>query len=438
MTTRITGIIPREQAGPRTGRKYEFQYEEAALACLKLLEEGAASCVYCEWHDDFVVEHNEASQCSYVFHQVKTRAHSKGAWSMFEILGIKKPREPKAPKVEPKPKRIPKKVRTSPDQCTSRVQPTSPSEQPASTEPVPPPITLALRDEESIAIRMLDHHRKFKDACALFVMVSPTSVLTDPMLALVEQTKSCDAPDKLGQEQQMLFAALVAAHQGRDPSVTADELWMLLRRLQIVIASASEPDPRVAVGLMGQIILDLSEVDVSVAEQRRISEALLKVVRDRSHKILSAPLEEGEVRRQKSVTLREVIKLLPLSVDGWERLRQGEKAAVKSLSRLQRICRESGMSEQMIVTVADLKLLWHEWRGRVGDSLTKDMLGVLREQGIALLRELTTGASVTRFQDLQRSAETAAASLASIGRMPGGLNAEIVMGLVFALAAESE
>src|SRR5262245_18521023 len=107
MTARITDVMPREQVGPQTGRKYELQYEEAALACLKLLEEGAASCVYCESHDDFVVERNEASQYSYVFHQVMTRSDSKGAWSMFEILGIKKPREPKAPKADAKPKKAP-------------------------------------------------------------------------------------------------------------------------------------------------------------------------------------------------------------------------------------------------------------------------------------------------------------------------------------------
>jgi hypothetical protein len=96
------------------------------------------------------------------------------------------------------------------------------------------------------------------------------------------------------------------------------------------------------------------------------------------------------------------------------------------------------MSEQMIVTVCDLKLEWHAWRARVGDSVTTDLLGVLREQGLDLLRALTTGQSKTRFQDLQTSAAAAASGLTSIGRMPGGLSAQIVMGLVFALAAESE
>lgn len=414
MAARITSILPREQAGAQTGRKYEFQYEEAALACLKLLEEGSAVCVYCEWHDDFVVEHQDLS-CTYAFYQVKTRADTRGAWSMFEVLGVKRRRVNKAKPVSEKSGGPRKKVAA-----------------PAKV------VKIDLRDGESIAQRMLVHHRKFKDACALFVLVSPTEFSSDPMLALVKEAKSCGAPSKLPPDLNALFVGLLQAYQERDSAVTEQELWALLERLQIELATASESEPRVTIGLMGQMIHEFSEVNLTVTEQSHVADSLLKVVRERSHAVLKTLPAEDEVRTRKSISLREVIRLLPLSLAGYERLKQGDKTAVKTLSRLQRLCQKSGMSERLIEAVCGLKVDWHAWRARVGDSLTNELLGVLQENGLNLLRELTSGKSETRFQDLQKSAETTTARLSSVPRMPTGLTANILMGLVFALAAESE
>lgn len=418
VTTSLPTVLPREQAGIRTGRKYEFQYEEAALACLQLLEEGPATCVYCEWHDDYVVEHHDRARSSYKFHQVKTRSDLKGGWSMFEILGVRKPKDPPPPK-----KKAP-----------SSKKPTKPQ---AAKPQAPKPAKLTLRAGTSIAIRMLDHHRKFKDACSLFMLVSPSDVTKDPMYTLVQTAKSCAAPTALPADLLALFQGLLVAHQKRDSSITEEELWALVVRLDIVLARCSEDDPKVAVGLMGQLIYELSEVNVTVTEQARIASALVTVVRDRAHTKLDVLPSELEVREKKSVSLPKVLELIPLSVEGYERLRRGETKTVKSLSRLQRLCRASQIKDEMMVVLCDLKLDWHAWRARVGDSLTKDILGVLLERGRSLLDELTRGTSATRFQDLQRSSDAAATELSLLPRMPGGLTGATIMGLVFALAAES-
>jgi hypothetical protein len=422
MADRITLVLPREQAGPQTGRKYEVQYEEAALSCLKLLEEGEATCVYCEWHDDFVVEQS-GTTLAYAFHQMKTRADASGAWSMPEILGVKKPRAAKPGKA-PKTKRVTK----AENECVEADDEQAP----------PPPVKLELRVGDSIAHRMLDHYRKFKDACAIFVLVSPAEIAADPLLELVRAAKGLKTPSALSEEPKALFAALLAAYQTRDTSLVEAELWGLLTRLDFAQAKASESEPRVAIGLMGQMIHELSEVDVSVTEQARIALALLKVVRERSHAVLKVLPSEAEVRTRKAVSLPEVIKLLPLSLDGYQRLRAGDGPAVKSLSRLQRLCRDSNMDERLITSLCDLKVEWQAWRARVGDSLTSDTLGVLRESGLSLLTQLTTGMSSTRFTDLQTSAQSEATRLTAHPRMPGTLTARILMGLVFALAAESE
>jgi hypothetical protein len=68
---RLGQIEPRERAGARTGRRYEYQYERTARAALDLLVDGLKYvCVYCDWHDDYVIEIGDPPT-RYVFHQVR-------------------------------------------------------------------------------------------------------------------------------------------------------------------------------------------------------------------------------------------------------------------------------------------------------------------------------------------------------------------------------
>src|SRR5450830_1869141 len=87
---RLGQIEPRERAGAQTGRKYEYQYERTARAALDLLDDSAKQvCVYCDWHDDFVVEGGD-TPTRYVFHQVKGRKSSQGPWKFSEFFGVAK------------------------------------------------------------------------------------------------------------------------------------------------------------------------------------------------------------------------------------------------------------------------------------------------------------------------------------------------------------
>jgi hypothetical protein len=74
---RLGHVEPRERVGAQTGRKYEYQYERTARAALDLLADDAKHvCVYCDWHDDYVVETRQPPT-RYVFHQVKGGNHLK-------------------------------------------------------------------------------------------------------------------------------------------------------------------------------------------------------------------------------------------------------------------------------------------------------------------------------------------------------------------------
>ena len=95
---RLGEIEPRERVGAQTGRKYEYQYERTARAALGLLADGPNHvCVYCDWHDDYVIEIGDPPT-RYEFHQVKGRKSSQGPWSFREFFGVSKTKAKTVPK----------------------------------------------------------------------------------------------------------------------------------------------------------------------------------------------------------------------------------------------------------------------------------------------------------------------------------------------------
>ena len=59
-------LNPASASGAQTGRKYEYQYERTGRAALDLLAEDAKHvCVYCDWHDDYVVETGQPPRATY-------------------------------------------------------------------------------------------------------------------------------------------------------------------------------------------------------------------------------------------------------------------------------------------------------------------------------------------------------------------------------------
>src|ERR1700678_1168325 len=87
---RLGQLEPRERAGARTGRRDEYQYERTARAALDLLTDARKYvCVYCDWHDDYVIESGDPPT-RYAFHQVKGRTSSQGPWSFTDFFGVRK------------------------------------------------------------------------------------------------------------------------------------------------------------------------------------------------------------------------------------------------------------------------------------------------------------------------------------------------------------
>jgi hypothetical protein len=86
--SRLHNIKPREVSGAVTGGRFDYQYQRAAEACLSLLEETDTTCIFLEWHDDFVSQRSSQSTALYGFNQVKTRTTSQGPWTVSQIFGL--------------------------------------------------------------------------------------------------------------------------------------------------------------------------------------------------------------------------------------------------------------------------------------------------------------------------------------------------------------
>ncbi|WP_146135911.1 dsDNA nuclease domain-containing protein, partial [Yersinia pseudotuberculosis] len=95
-------IKPREQAGRDTLERYNAQVRAASIACLSILEGKDVVRVYCEFHDDFVIEKNKLGKIAYSFVQVKTKDKLSDIWKLNDVFGILTRNSKKKPQTDEK------------------------------------------------------------------------------------------------------------------------------------------------------------------------------------------------------------------------------------------------------------------------------------------------------------------------------------------------
>ena len=83
-------LAPGEDVGRDTISRYDMQYQAAAYAALEILDGKEVDCVYCDYHDDFVVRRSIAGRVTYHFFQVKTKKKENAQFDLNEIFGLSK------------------------------------------------------------------------------------------------------------------------------------------------------------------------------------------------------------------------------------------------------------------------------------------------------------------------------------------------------------
>lgn len=387
-------IEPREQSGARTGERFEFQYIQAASDSLRVLDDTEVACVFCEWHDDYVVE--LAGEDALHFHQVKSRSASRGPWKSNEFFGTEGRRWSRIPR--------------------------DPASRPA--------------NPDSIFARFYDHVDKFGERCDRFVFVTDSEPHAD-LSALLRLAAEADDLSKLTGPDAPEFHRLHRALAQTFQSLSADAFLAFLRKLQFQSAIGrlgALSDCRV---LIGSRIQDISEVQLSITEARRIADELIAEVRTRSHLTLaSLPPTLKDLRSLKGLVLGDVLRVLSLSAAGYRELRSSGRQAVIFLSRLQRFLRRNDVDESLTSDLCRLKSQWDSYwaeNQQLVDGL--DFIAIRQDCATALQLHSAGRLDFRGLRDEARQLRTRYGTAFAAARALGD---EEVFGLMMSMAAEAE
>ena len=394
---RLGEIEPRERAGAQTARKYEYQYERTARATLNLLaSQQKHLCVYCDWHDDFVVE-LEGTGAVYEFNQVKGRKSSQGPWSFREFFGVSLPPVKKDGKATQKSVKVAKATKVAPD---------------------------------AIFVRMLQHRKNFKDSCAALAFVTNAGV--EPALSnFLSALKAVSNAQELSGEPADIFQRLARAYETGKQVTSAADLYLWIRELRLLTDQGNLESPEAALLELADVIVEFSEIELLQRQSKQIAREVVSQVRRRvAHTTTLVPAADDTLRLDKGVVVTDVLGMLSLSSQAYEQLKKGDSSdAVKTLSRLQRYCEKHNLSEHL-VSICDFKSQWDVWRTVERHAVGKADYLLLEHKALSLLRQnLDLG-------DLILEAKAIASEFA--GLTGTTLTPDHVMGLLFSLAAQSE
>lgn len=389
---RIHELLPREQAGPVSGKGFEFQYHRAAQACLELIEDTGAGCVFCEWHDDYVVESSSGSATLYGFHQVKTRTLKNGAWPLREVFGLG--RKLKIGKVK-------------------------------------------AADGTAIVPRLVDHYFNFSESCQRVVLITNAGINADfeAFVADVQQAGSLTA---LSADGRTFFDEVLQAYQqlpGTFSTLTDESLFSFLKRLMVQPEAASYGKSQDDLeSTLGKRIRELSEIDLRVTETVKIGKELVDLVRAKSHAVLKALPNDQDLRNQKGVQRDEVLRILALSPEAYRVLRASGKNVLLSLSRLYRLCERCGIPKDLIVEICQYKTKWDAWYLQERHQIEDTDYSSLKARCITLLTAHSQGG--LPFDKLAEEAQSLATEFNP--KLSGvQLTRDLLMGFFFSIAAES-
>lgn len=395
---RLGQVEPRERAGAQTGRKYEYQFERTARAALDLLTDGPKHvCVYCDWHDDYVIEIGDPPT-RYVFHQVKGRKSSQGPWTFSEFFGVLK-----------------KKTKSAAKKKTKSASKKAPAVK-----------------AEAIVPLMLLHYKNFSDNCAGLSFV--TNAGLDPgLFGFLETIGSAKSEAALPEEVQIAFQHIARAYTASDPKLapSAAELFAWLRGLKVHTDQGQLEDTDAALLELADVVVDYSEIDLLQRQAKQIAREIVNRVRVKvAHSTTVVPTSDEQLRHDKGIGIAELLGVLSLSAQAYEELKAGAgRDIVKTLSRLQRFCVKHGMKDSL-VPICDFKARWDIWRTIERHFLKSADYVLLERKAHELLKAgLTMDRLVAEAKDIAKQ-------FAGIVATP--LTPEHVMGLIFSLAAQSE
>lgn len=316
--TELHEVKPREQAGRDTLERYNAQIRAASIACLSILEGKDVKRVYCEFHDDYVIEKNIANDIHYTFVQVKTKEKLREIWKLRDVFGILKRKSAKKPQ-------------------TSEM----------------------IRD--SFVGKLLQHTTNFGDSCKEVVFLTNTHVdedienIINDILSgsfsnthcklIIDSFNNCFVPT---QDEQRKLEIGAIKHNLKKLRFETDVEYIKSKHETFEIIAKEK-------------IFKFSEIELSHSEAKEILLSLLALVNSKSSVKISDCSKEN-IKKLAGIDINDLLEVLSISKRAYyDFLENGDEHALKSASVIERLLRKAGASDFEVDFFTRCKIKWDQW-----------------------------------------------------------------------------
>lgn len=308
-------VAPAEDVGRETISRFDMQFQAAAFAALEILEGKGIDCVFCDFHDDFVVRRQEpAGKTTYHFFQVKTKKKLHHQWNLAEIFAVKK------------------RAQKADADSLAKVR-------------------------KSFAGKLLLHGIVFDDACREVTLLSNVHFDED-VVTTVEQLRGRVPASQAAKFLAEHFCAIFEIA----PSLPESKTNELLAKLSLDAGVAyMAPDREAFASAARSAIHKYSEIDLTYHETNELANGLVDLVYRKSRTPLSS-VSSSDITALAGVQLEDLLEVLSISRSVFNALAAGEEPKVlRSASVLQRCLKAAGATNPMIEFAAQQKVNWDVW-----------------------------------------------------------------------------
>ncbi|MBP0598845.1 DUF4297 domain-containing protein [Herbaspirillum sp. LeCh32-8] len=309
----IEATAPGEVVGRDTITRFDMQFQAAAYAALEILEGKGVDCVYCDFHEDFVVQRTINGRAVYHFFQVKTKKRLHQQWTLADIFSLKKSGQKK-------------------DQ--------------ESLEKV----------KQSFAGKLLVRGIVFTDQCAEVTLLSNV-YFNDDVVTAVEELRGKAPVGKAAKFLAENFSAIFELTE-RDDDFGAETLSKL--SLKPAVRYISETRDSFCTEAR-RTVFDYSEIDLDHYEADELANGLVNMVYEKS-KIPLHNVPPEKIPELAGVRINDLLSVLSISKSAYQALLDGEEPkALRSASVIQRWFKKAGCDDEMIAFCAQQKVNWDLW-----------------------------------------------------------------------------
>lgn len=310
----IECVTPAEDVGRDTLSRYDMQFQAAAYAALQILEGQGVDCVYCDFHDDFVVRSIANGKTVYHFFQVKTKQKLNHQWSLNEIFAIKA-------KGQKDDLESLSKIRTS------------------------------------FGGKLLLHGVVFDDACIEATLLSNVH-FADDVVDTVDHLRGKIPAGKAATFLSNNFSAIFSIA----PALPGEKVNDLLSKLSLrPSVSYIDKDRDAFANAARSSLYQYSEIDLNFYETKELANGLVDLVYRKS----KVPLKEvapADLGTRVGVGLDDLLEVLSISRAAYDSLLNGtEPKALKQASAIQRWLKNAGAGDGMIEFASQKKVDWDLW-----------------------------------------------------------------------------